>query len=158
MFERLGCRSTRKRMTSKAVGCPDPQSKTVLSAGEDAMCMILVIDDEKGITTLIREALQMWGYGVEIAADGWEGIKKFEANQYDIVITDIRMPGMDGNSVARHIRNSDRKSTPIIGMSGTPWLTDNHDFDMVLSKPFPLKALIDSLVNLQNIPQTARAH
>jgi CheY-like chemotaxis protein len=119
------------------------------------MCLILVIDDEQGITALIREALQMWGYEVEIAADGWEGIEKFEKNRHDIVITDIRMPGMDGNSVARHIRNSNRNTTPIIGMSGTPWLKDTDDFDMVLSKPFPLKVLIDSITNIQNLPQTA---
>jgi DNA-binding response OmpR family regulator len=87
------------------------------------MDTILVIDDEKGITSLIREALSMFGYDVEIALDGQEGIKKFETSAYDLVITDICMPGLDGNSVARHIRNSDRKSTPIIGMSGTPPLS-----------------------------------
>jgi len=115
------------------------------------MDTILVIDDEKGITSLIREALSMFGYDVEIAVDGQEGIRKFESSTYDLVITDICMPGLDGNSVARHIRNSDRKSTPIIGMSGTPWLLDKGDFDMVISKPFPLKMLIESMKKLPNI-------
>ena len=115
------------------------------------MDTILVIDDEKGITSLIREALSMFGYDVEIAMDGQEGIQKFETSAYDLVITDICMPGLDGNSVARHIRNSDRKSTPIIGMSGTPWLLDKGDFDMVISKPFPLKMLIESMKKLPNI-------
>ena len=122
------------------------------------MGMILVIDDERGITTLIREALQMFGHKVEIAMDGREGIQKFESNCYDLVITDIRMPGLDGNSVARHIRESKRHATPIIGMSGTPWFTDNGDFDMVLSKPFPLKTLIESLSHLSTMPQTAHTH
>jgi len=112
---------------------------------------ILVIDDEKGITSLIQEALSMFGYDVEIAIDGQEGIQKFESSTYDLVITDICMPGLDGNSVARHIRNSDRKSTPIIGMSGTPWLLDKGDFDMVISKPFPLKMLIEFMKKLPNI-------
>jgi DNA-binding response OmpR family regulator len=115
------------------------------------MDTILVIDDEKGITSLIQEALSMFGYDVEIARDGQEGIQKFESSTYDLVITDICMPGLDGNSVARHIRNSDRKSTPIIGMSGTPWLLDKGDFDMVISKPFPLKMLIESMKKLPNI-------
>jgi len=115
------------------------------------MDTILVIDDEKGITSLIREALSMFGYDVEIAVDGQEGIRKFESSTYDLVITDICMPGLDGNSVARHIRNSDRKSTPIIGMSGTPWLLDKGDFDMVISKPFPLKMLLESMRKLPNI-------
>ena len=115
------------------------------------MDTILVIDDEKGITSLIQEALSMFGYDVEIAMDGQEGIQKFESSAYDLVITDICMPGLDGNSVARHIRNSDRKSTPIIGMSGTPWLLDKGDFDMIISKPFPLKMLIESMKKLPNI-------
>jgi CheY-like chemotaxis protein len=115
------------------------------------MDTILVIDDEKGITSLIQEALSMFGYDVEIAMDGQEGIQKFEKSTYDLVITDICMPGLDGNSVARHIRNSERKSTPIIGMSGTPWLLDKRDFDMVISKPFPLKMLIESMKKLPNI-------
>ena len=115
------------------------------------MDTILVIDDEKGITSLIKEALSMFGYDVEIAMDGQEGIQKFESSAYDLVITDICMPGLDGNSVARHIRNSDRKSTPIIGMSGTPWLLDKGDFDMIISKPFPLKMLIESMKKLPNI-------
>lgn len=115
------------------------------------MDTILVIDDEKGITSLIQEALSMFGYDVEVAMDGQEGIQKFESSTYDLVITDICMPGLDGNSVARHIRNSDRKSTPIIGMSGTPWLLDKGDFDMVISKPFPLKMLIESMKKLPNI-------
>ena len=93
----------------------------------------------------------MFGYDVEIARDGQEGIQKFESSTYDLVITDICMPGLDGNSVARHIRNSAKKSTPIIGMSGTPWLLDKGDFDMVISKPFPLKMLIESMKKLPNI-------
>jgi DNA-binding response OmpR family regulator len=109
------------------------------------MRTILVIDDETSITQLIQEALRMVGYEVEVAYNGREGIRKFDDRPYDLVITDICMPGVNGNSVARHIRCSSNGTTPIIGMSGTPWMLENGDFDMVLAKPFPLEDLIESV-------------
>jgi DNA-binding response OmpR family regulator len=57
------------------------------------------------------------------------------------------MPNADGNSVVRYIRASSRRTTPIIGMSGTPLLLNESDFDKVLFKPFPLKSLINSVRN-----------
>jgi len=60
------------------------------------MCSILVIDDEKGILSVIQEVLTQFGHRVEIAEDGSEGIQKLEDGSFDIVITDMRMPGIDG--------------------------------------------------------------
>ncbi|MGD8410724.1 MAG: response regulator, partial [Desulfobacterales bacterium] len=60
------------------------------------MCTILVIDDEKGILRVIQEALTRYGHQVETALDGVEGIQKFDDGSYDMVITDLRMPGLDG--------------------------------------------------------------
>ena len=60
------------------------------------MGSILVIDDERNITNLIREALEMFGHNVEVAFDGREGIDKFGRDRFDMVITDIRMPDIDG--------------------------------------------------------------
>ena len=76
------------------------------------MCTILVIDDEKGILRVIEEALTKFGHKVELAADGYEGIQKFDDGTYDIVITDLRMPGLDGKGVVQHIRNSQKNSIP----------------------------------------------
>jgi DNA-binding response OmpR family regulator len=115
------------------------------------MCTILVIDDEKGILRVIEEALTKFGHDVEIAADGYEGIQKFDDGSYDVVITDLRMPGIDGKGVVRHIRNSRRNSVPVIGISGTPWLIQDLGFDVVLPKPFPLQELVDSVKKLSTI-------
>jgi two-component system response regulator VanR len=70
------------------------------------MSTVLVIDDENGILQLLRQALTKFGHNVETAADGQEGIRKFDDGSFDIVITDIRMPGIAGNGVVKHIRNS----------------------------------------------------
>jgi len=109
---------------------------------------ILVIDDEKSIVSMLTMALIRFGFSVETAADGLEGIKKFNECNFDVVITDIKMPALDGNGVVRHIRNSKRRSTPVIGISGTPWLLENSDFDAVLSKPASIKTLVDTVKNI----------
>ncbi len=116
------------------------------------MCTILVIDDEKGILRVIQEALTKFGHDVEIALDGIEGIQKFDDGSYDMVITDLRMPRLDGKGVVQHIRNSRKNSVPIIGISGTPWQTQDSGFDAVLSKPYPLQDLVESVKKLTAIP------
>jgi two-component system response regulator VanR len=116
------------------------------------MCTILVIDDEKGILHVIKETLTRFGHNVEIAIDGIEGIQKFDDGSYDMVITDLRMPRLDGKGVVRHIRNSRRNSIPVLGISGTPWQTQDSGFDAVLSKPFPLRDLVESVKKLTTIP------
>ena len=119
------------------------------------MSTVLVIDDEKGILQIIRQALTKFGHNVETATDGQEGIRKFDDGSFDIVITDIRMPGIDGNGVVKHIRKSDKQSIPVIAISGTPWLMENNTFDMVLAKPFPLKKLVESIGSLVTVPPRA---
>ena len=112
------------------------------------MLRILVIDDEIMILDMLKMLLKKFGYHVETASNGKEGIQKFDTGRFDLIITDMRMPGMDGKSVVLHIRNSAKPFTPIIGISGTPWLLENNECDLVISKPFPIKVLIDSVANL----------
>lgn len=112
------------------------------------MCKILVIDDEKVIINMIQQLLEMHGHDVDTADGGGEGIQKFDNDCFDLVITDICMPGVDGNSVAKHIRNSEKKYVPVIGMSGTPWAFEDNSFDTIFAKPFKLKALINTVEEL----------
>jgi len=119
------------------------------------MSTVLVIDDEKGILQIIYQALTKFGHQVETAADGQEGIRKFDHGSFDIVITDIRMPGLDGNGVVNHIRKSEKQSVPVIAISGTPWQMENNAFDMVLVKPFPLNKLLESIGSLVPVPPRA---
>ncbi len=118
------------------------------------MCTILVIDDEKMILNVIEIALTTVGHKVEIAEDGKEGITKFDEGIFDLVITDLIMPKIDGSGVVRHIRNSNRKWTPIIGLSGSPSLLENIDVDSVLAKPFPIKTLLNEIADLASISAT----
>lgn len=113
------------------------------------MRSILVIDDEKMVLNVIETALTAYGYEVEIARDGLEGIRKFDEGVFDLVITDLIMPYVDGNGVVDHIRNSRKKETPIIGMSGTPWVLERSSVDKVLTKPFPLRDLLEQVKVLE---------
>jgi len=106
---------------------------------------VLAIDDEKAILDMLKRALALFGHTVEVASSGEEGIEKFDNENFDVVVTDILMPGIDGISVLNYIRKSKRAGTPVIGISGTPWLLQNEGFDLVLDKPFSIKALIDSV-------------
>ncbi|MCY7420771.1 MAG: sigma-54 dependent transcriptional regulator [Chitinophagaceae bacterium] len=81
------------------------------------MATILIIDDERAIRKTLVEILGFEGYKIEEAADGEEGLKKFQSANYDVVLCDIKMPKLDGIeflSKATAI-NSD---VPIIMISG----------------------------------------
>ncbi|MCP3874014.1 MAG: response regulator [Desulfobacteraceae bacterium] len=110
-------------------------------------CVILIIDDEPAILKLMGKSLSRVGYVVDTAENGEDGIKKIDRNKYSLILTDIKMPGITGSHVLEYVRNkSFQKETPIIGMSGTPWLLDHCDFDAVLKKPCPLIESLD-LIN-----------
>jgi two-component system response regulator PfeR len=102
---------------------------------------ILVIDDEKAIADMLYRALTRFGFNVLIALDGRKGIEVFDSSSVDVVLTDVLMPGIDGVEVVNHIRRSDRKTMPVIAMSGTPALLGDNDFDVVLPKPFSIYEL-----------------
>jgi len=104
---------------------------------------ILIIDDEKPILEMLKFSLSRKGYPVDTAANGEEGIRKMENNEYNLILTDIKMPGISGHQVLEHIRNKTKKLIPVVGMSGTPWFLDRSGFDAVLSKPCYMKELLD---------------
>lgn len=112
------------------------------------MCRILIIEDEEAVRGLLTQAFSLSGMDSDAAVNGSDGIEKFHQGKFDIVITDLAMPGMNGNSVARRIRNSDRPNTPIIGISGTTWLFEDDHFDLVLKKPMSIFSLVDAVKNL----------
>lgn len=68
---------------------------------------ILVVDDEAPIRDMIRKGLsQMGGYNVEVAQNGVEAIEKVEKDVFDLVLTDLKMPGMDGLELLKTIKGT----------------------------------------------------
>jgi len=112
------------------------------------MSAVLVIDAEKQVLDYLKTALTLHGYQVEVAANSHEGISKFERRQYDVVIADVCMPGLDGAGVVRHIRGSEKRATPVMGIASTPWNMKDADFDVILEKPLSIKALVEHVAVL----------
>ncbi|MDR1902404.1 MAG: sigma-54 dependent transcriptional regulator [Treponema sp.] len=78
---------------------------------------LLIVDDERNIREGLAEALQMDGHDVETAADGNEGWKRFQRGDIDLVITDLRMPGISGEELLKHIC-SETPGIPVIVLTG----------------------------------------
>ena len=107
------------------------------------MACILLIDDDCQILTALSQALRHMGFEVQIASDGDEGIELIDSGyQCDLVITDITMPRISGNEVAKHIRGSNRPDIPIVAITGfDDSAIDRKLFNSLLMKPFSLDAL-----------------
>ena len=112
------------------------------------MSRILVIDDEVSISKLIREVLMGHGHNVKTAANGREGLRLLSEFKFDLIVTDMCMPDINGSSIVSYVRNSNRHRTPIIGISGTPWMLEGVECDEVLAKPFSLKLLVETVRRL----------
>ena len=109
----------------------------------DDMHNLLIIDDEDIIINLLHDYFSHLGYSVVTAKNGSDGIDLFNTSpNFDLVITDINMPGIDGNAVAKSIRLSQRTKVPIVGMSGYNDKAEGDLFDFMLAKPFNLKDLM----------------
>ncbi|MEW6235108.1 MAG: response regulator [Candidatus Omnitrophota bacterium] len=88
------------------------------------MKKILIVDDEENLRELYRVELMDEGFEVITAKNGFEGVEKCENENPDLVIVDIRMPGMDGLETISRILNLNRKR-PIIIHSAYPHYQDN---------------------------------
>lgn len=79
---------------------------------------VLLIEDEKEVAELYRLKLGLDGYSVEIAENGEEGLRKALSEKPELIFLDIKMPGMDGFEVLKHLRASQiTKDTPVVILS-----------------------------------------
>jgi DNA-binding NtrC family response regulator len=78
------------------------------------MSSVLVIDDKESIRKMLRQTLVAEGHDVESAVNGFEGIKKTKSKQYDVVLTDLKMPDMDGISVLSAVREENPDASVIV--------------------------------------------
>lgn len=81
------------------------------------MSRILVIDDERSIRNTLKDILEYEKYQVDLAEDGIKGIEKVKSAEYDVVLCDIKMPGMDGIEVLEQLTQL-APDTPVVMISG----------------------------------------
>ena len=106
---------------------------------------ILVVDDDKHISEVVKLYLEKEGYDVYVAQDGLEAVNMFKAVQPKLVVLDIMLPGIDGMQVCNEIRRID--NTPIIMLSAKGEVFDKVlllelGADDYMVKPFEPKELI----------------
>ncbi len=109
------------------------------------MKRILVVDDERQITRMLRTSLQSSGYSVVIASNGLEGFDLFQSQRPDLIITDLAMPEMNGKELTEAVRNM--SSTPIIVLSvrdteAMKVAALDGGADDYLTKPFSMPELL----------------
>jgi CheY-like chemotaxis protein len=79
---------------------------------------LLVIDDAAGMRELLHEALTEGGFEVDLAGDGYEGIRKLRTGHYDLVLTDFSMPGITGTEIAKEVRRVNLR-IPVVVLTGS---------------------------------------
>lgn len=109
-------------------------------------CTILIIDDEKNIREGLAAALKMEDYSVALAENGKQGLERLQKGDIDLVITDLRMPEVDGHEVLAKVR-AENPSIPVIMLTGHGSIDSavdamrNGAYDF-LTKPLNLDQLV----------------
>ncbi len=106
---------------------------------------ILIIEDERPLAEAVEFSLEKEGYEVDIALDGETGWRMCEGGDYDLILLDLMLPGMDGMEICREIRKE--STTPVIMLTAK-----DSDVDKILglemgaddyvTKPFNMRELI----------------
>jgi DNA-binding NtrC family response regulator len=108
---------------------------------------VLVVDDEPAIRRALERALKRWGHGVHLATNGEAAIEILGTELVDLVVMDLRMPGMSGQTLFHSIAARwPHLVEQVIVMTGDLEAEDHHDWlkqhDLpLLMKPFELKQL-----------------
>ena len=118
------------------------------------MDSILIVDDQVGIRLLLKELFAKEGLATHIASNGVEAPHLFEQYEFDCVLLDVKMPGMDGIEVLKHIR-SVNKTVPVFMMTayGEQDLinqTNEYNVQKFFTKPFNIFDVRDTIIQLLN--------
>ncbi|MFH1891381.1 MAG: response regulator [Candidatus Zixiibacteriota bacterium] len=110
---------------------------------------ILLVDDDEDLLSVVSELISALGHTVVTAPEGIEALARFDEKAFDMVITDLGLPGMSGWDIANAVRLR-KPETPVILISG--WGAQiaeadiaKYQVDLVLSKPFSLRQLEESI-------------
>jgi two-component system OmpR family response regulator len=110
---------------------------------------VLIVEDEAKMAGLIRRGLEREGMAVDVAGDGEEGLWKGEAVEYDAIVLDLMLPGIDGLEVCRRLRQAGVWS-PILMLTARDAVRDrvaglDRGADDYLTKPFSYAELLARL-------------
>jgi len=107
---------------------------------------ILLVEDSKRLQSSIGRGLRRAGYAIDVAGDGREGLWLGESNQYDVIVLDLMLPGMDGLSLLRELR-AEHNPTHVLVLTAKDTVEDRvrglqAGADDYLVKPFAFEELL----------------
>lgn len=110
------------------------------------MVKILLVEDDKDLNRTVEIYLKSSGFEVSVCFDGMEALNKLKSAKFDLILTDIMMPILDGFTLAENIRKTD-KQTPIIFMTAkddkvSKQLGFKLEIDDYITKPFDVDELV----------------
>jgi DNA-binding response OmpR family regulator len=108
--------------------------------------IVLLVEDTRQIAETLGEYLESLGYSLDYAPDGLTGLSLATDNSYDVIILDVMLPGMDGITLCRRLRNEGKNVTPILMLTARDALDDKIQgleagADDYLVKPFSMREL-----------------
>jgi signal transduction histidine kinase len=126
----------------------EPRAATGIDSGKPT---VLLIEDNEDGREMMATMLDAYGYSVQQAADGLQGVQMAHAGAPDVALVDIGLPGIDGYEVARRLRNADdTRHIKLIALTGYGLADDQRrvleaGFDMHLVKPVDINRLLDAI-------------
>ena len=107
---------------------------------------VLLIEDHRDIAEMVGDFLASRGYTVDYAADGVTGLHLAVVNDYDAIVLDLNLPGLDGLAVCRKLRTDARRATPLLMLTARDTQQDkitglDAGADDYLVKPFDIHEL-----------------
>lgn len=119
---------------------------------------ILVIDDDQSILSIFEYILNEAGYETVTAVDGYNAIEKVKNTKFDLVFTDVKMPGLSGIDTYKEIRKLDPKLLVVMmtGYSVDELLKEAFELGAygVIYKPFDMEEVLSIIEKIFNIPKT----
>jgi two-component system KDP operon response regulator KdpE len=111
----------------------------------DSKRNILVVDDEAQITRVLKTSLSAQGYGIRTAPDGMQALLEMKTWTPDLIITDLRMPNMDGLELCRQVRSESRIPIIVLSVKGEETIKVealDAGADDYVTKPFSINELL----------------
>lgn len=119
---------------------------------------ILIIEDEKRLADSIKKGLKQESYAADVSYDGNDGYGMAVIQDYDLIILDLMLPGMDGMEICRKLRNEDKIQSSILMLTARGQIKDrveglNCGADDYLTKPFAFEELLARIKALSRRPK-----